>query len=300
MKQPDDITLGAGLIDHELRHELIAHKAARNLTNRDLSRAFGAGADGTRVSKYLNGRPDGDWETLQARARDFLQSEKKKAALAPTELRQTLVSKMCFGLFELTRKLSEFALVHGNAGVGKSCAVALYAQQFPNTLTITASEWCKHESAVVGAIVDAYGAKGWDRQTPRGKWLVDRMRGTGRLLIVDNAQRLTVVIVGNPDVLDKLKSSDQLFSRIQAAHPVGFTQVAEAEQFAAQLLKDLLPAGEGELTAEVTELLIGYGAARRVRMQLALTREFLSAGEYRDVRKAFAAARLKMVTKGGR
>lgn len=302
----------SGAVDQTIRRDLLEFKVQRKLTNKQLAKLLGQSSP-TIVSAYLNSNPRGNWLQLQAKAKDMLDAEQKRKTEGALPLRETPVSRQIFGVLELIRSTGDFGLAHGPAGAGKSCGTMLYAERYPNTTLTVVSEWKKDTSGLVTALMQVAG-QGWDQKTPRGIFLEERFKGSNRLIIVDNAQRMTasslawlfdfhdatgcpVCLVGNPSVLEKVRANDQFFSRIGICEEVKPRTIAESEEFAKVILEDLAPELISEIGAEAAARVHSVGHARALKKQVSLTKELLKtpqfAGKSSD---AFAAARRKLVT----
>ena len=304
-----------GVFDDDIRRELKGYKIDNKLTNAQIAKQLNVGP--TAVSAYLNKDLRGSWQLLQARAKDLIENAKKRAKETRLPLQDTPTTATFTGVVELIRKTNDFALVHGKAGVGKSCAIALYAQRYPTTVPIFAAVWKQDVSGVINALMEETGWNAWDAKTPRGIWLEQRYRNTNRLIIVDNAQRLTrqalawlfdfhdatgcpVVLVGNPEVLEKIRGNDQFFSRIGICEEIKLESVEAIEEFTKALLGKMAPELVPVIGSEASERLATDGHARSLVKQIKLTQELLATEQFKnDPRKAFAAAKQKLISGKG-
>lgn len=317
-------------VDDEVRLWLLEFKTKNQHTNKDLQRILGC-SNSTIVSKYLNcpaseGRvPDGDWLRLQGKARELMQAEGvRKAATAPRVasdssanqfLFSTPASQTIYTVLEIIRRTNDFSLVHGPAGAGKTCGAAMYVAENPRSVLVTAGERKKDGIAIARELM--HGVKR-EKSSSFAEAAEAAFKDSGRLIIVDNAQRLTrgalaylfdfhdatgcpVALIGNPEVLDKIRGSDQFFSRVGLMEEVTVGGTAEAEQIAGRLLSRIDASLPQTLRAEATQVLLGRGHIRTLEKQLNIMRVLMETpGFAGKPREAFAAAGRKLVKDEGR
>lgn len=149
----------------------------------------------------------------------------------------------------------------------------------------------------------------------RADWLVERLRGSNRLLVLDNAHRLTcgalqwlfdfydacevpdtgahiaVALVGNPEVLEKILANDQQFSRIGLMRPIKPVDMAT---LAKQMLHRLCPDHAAELQDLAAKVAGERGHLRALKKHLLLMPEFMAAAKG-EARRAFLMAHTQLV-----
>jgi DNA transposition AAA+ family ATPase len=291
----------------EIRARLADYKARRELSHSELAAELGYNV--TQVSKYLGAKPDWDVSRMESVIDDVLANESRREQVK-LETFETPISEAMGGVFERTRKTNDISLTFGPAGVGKSKGVELYAVNNPSCIVVTATMWKREPDDIEGAIFRSVSNRGWDGRTKRGDWAVQKLHRSNRLIIIDNAQRLKmatlawlfdfhdatgcpIALVGNPEVLEVIRTNDQLFSRI------GYQRVLKlkagvAATVARRQLKQHLPEAEGELASLAEMVGENQGHFRSVRKQLILAKAI------RDKKKvswsdAFKAAHTQLV-----
>jgi DNA transposition AAA+ family ATPase len=137
---------------------------------------------------------------------------------------------------QMAQAVGTMAVISGGAGTGKTTAVCQYRKTTANVWVVTA----RADTAAMGALLEAVcGALGISERIARRRAgaCIDRLRDTGGLLIIDEAQHLTtealellrgihdasavgMALVGNETVYSRLEGRGrtpefaQLFSRI--------------------------------------------------------------------------------------
>ena len=162
---------------------------------------------------------------------------KEKRRVAPEEpgFAETTVAKAVMEAISYCHLQGKVAVVYGDAGTGKTMAVREYLRGNSLAIGFTASPAYASITGINDLLVKHLGAK---ERVARKIYAeaVEKLRGSGRVLVVDEAQHLTVrtldylrcisdesgvglALVGNYEVYTKMKGSGeaafaQLFSRI--------------------------------------------------------------------------------------
>jgi len=288
-----------------LRVKLAAYRADHNMTNGEL--AVELGVSGTAVSKYLNGKPEGDVEKLEANIEDVLQAAARRLEAGEITLIETSVTRQVNAALETIRKTNDIGLIHGPAGAGKTCALDLYRLGRPLTIIITATRWSGTSTALERALFTAISTRAWTGNTPRMDFLIQRFKWSNRLLCIDNAQRLTIsglqwifdfhdetgipiALIGNPEVLNTISANDQQFSRIGLKVDV---RVKDVAGIASALCRKYLKAGSDEDISDLAEKIVGNrGHLRALKKHLLLMPEM---GGH-NARQAFKQAHTCLVS----
>lgn len=193
------------------------------------------GRSGGAVSSFLSGK----YKTPHAMIPDIksLIELNKKKNVSPTEpgYAETSVCRRIINSIAYAHVRGVVSVIYGDAGVGKTSAVKEYVRKERLALLITARLDCSSITGVNELIAKQMGIK--ERVSRKiTDEIINRMQGSGRVLIVDEAQHLTVkaldhlrclsdesgigiALVGNEKVFDKMrgdgsKELGQLYSRI--------------------------------------------------------------------------------------
>lgn len=280
------------------------------------------------VSKYLSGNLTGDLSRFELAIEDLLaQAPNREQQQQWTNLFLTSVSQIVEATFERIRKIDDVGLVCGPAGAGKTCACHLYKQGNPTCIFLTATRWKRDAHGMEHLLFEGVGKAGWDGHTPRMDHVTRKLRDSHRLVIIDNAHRLTtgaielvcdaqdeagfsVGLVGNESVLETIRRSDQLLSRIGMKRPVvvsapntkgkasrAGTATFSFQQSVKQMIKLHAPDanGQSEEVAALGEIVASkQGHLRALKKQLILAKEIKATGQlnYPD---AFRAAHSQLI-----
>jgi DNA transposition AAA+ family ATPase len=182
-------------------------------------------------------------DKIAGQVRNWLRARKVKAetqALAPAAPRfvQTPSAEAFQLVFQHAQHMPDFAVVVGAPGVGKSSAACAYTRSNPNVFKIVANPMLGTPRAVLEEFTRVIGTFQGGALHKVQRALIAKLRGTGALLMVDEAQHLSsvaldqvrsihdeaeigVVLLGNPAIYGRLEGggarrSDfaQLFSRV--------------------------------------------------------------------------------------
>lgn len=298
--------------NEELRDRLEAYRLEgreRPMTMSALGRELGVSS--TRVNKYLTRKPEGDVEELEARIADMLKGAKRRN-ITDVKPFPTNVTRILHATFELVRKTNDIGLISGPAGIGKTMSIRMYQQDNPTAIAVEIPRWNRSDAGLVSELFGAVETKSWNGQTPRSTYMAERLRGSNRLVLIDNAQRMTaaarewlfdfydhtgcpIALLGNPEVLQDIRRNDQQFSRIGIHQDVRL-DAKQMSDYAENLVRALVPNPEPGLIDLATAVAEERGHLRALKKQLLLMLDLAATSTYGgDQIKAFHAAHSKLV-----
>lgn len=273
-------------IDHKLAADIIQLRTEQDLTNKQLANTFGVST--TFISKYVNDKLDHDPKDFTARAGDIIKGIRARFEIAG-QLFETSVTRQMHGRINYIRETADIGLLYGPAGVGKTSGAQLYVERNPSTILVTLDARTRTDKQVESAVFNTIEHRDWKGNTSRTSYLTKRLAGSQRVVIFDNAQRpdgsgrewifdfhdatqCPIVMIGNPEVLDKIKGNDQHFSRIGICPPAFKLQPGEI----AAVSKKVAQQFSDEVTAEEVADLVSIiakndGHLRAVRKEIILT-----------------------------
>lgn len=296
-----------------LREEFISYKQEMGYTNKQLAAELGLRSD-TSVTKYLNGKPEGDVARLEGLIDDVMRSRMKRMT-ARESLSATNVTEEMESAFETIRKTNDLGLIEGPSGIGKSCGGALYVVKNPTCILIVASALQRKGPDLIGLVWDQVKPRNWSPwDGTRLSEIFKKLDGANRMIIVDDAHRLSrrglemifaihdrtgspVGLIGFDEHIQNMTKTDgQLYSRIGLKWEV---RLKDREELAEHLIKQFVPDSGDELKELSAQVIAEQGHARALRKQLLLAREIKDLSEHRrkpvDWRTAFVAAHSKLI-----
>jgi DNA transposition AAA+ family ATPase len=295
--------------DRALADELLDYRQAQGLTNSVLAQRFGESA--TFISKYLNDNLDRDPKDFAARARNVLGALRARLEDS-TNLFETSVTRNIAGRIEMARRTQDVLLIVGAAGEGKTCGARLFADNNPGTIYMELASHQRSDKRAAALLFDKLERRrDWKGNSSRAEFVYCQLRGSHRVIIVDEAHLMdatgrqfffnlnrdtgcAVVLIGNPEILDKIRRNDQHFSRVG----VKGEPVLSAKEIPGVSLKVAVQFSTAEFADEVADLVAFVatrpGRLRSVRKTVILAYELACKNGY-EPRKAFREAHRNLV-----
>ena len=260
-------------INQALQQKLAEFKAKSGMNQTQLAR--GIGTSPASISMYLNGTyadKGGNYETIEPKIEAFLEVQESKAQ------REELV--LGFVSTKTTRRISEVmrdaheagdtVVIYGQAGLGKTQAVKNYCEKNLAAILIEANPSftalvlmrklaAAAKVSTVGSLNDLFES------------VSDRLRDSGRLIVVDEAENLPLraleiirrlhddtgcglVLSGMPRLVANLRGKHgelvQLYSRVSVALNLGDSMPDEELE---QIARAAMPEADDETIAELVK-----------------------------------------------
>lgn len=269
------------------------------------------------VSQYLAEGGNcytGDITKLQSKINDLLTNEARRR-MSGVETTQCEAADEIRDALENIRKTNDVGAVVAVSGEGKTRGIEIYRKANPLAILFHVCSWARDLGSVEGALFEAVGRDGYDNRTKRAVFMVKKLRGTDRLIIVDDAHKLTrpalqwlfdfheqtgcpIAFVGTLALDDLLEDDAQRFSRVGLHSEIKPTN---SRKLIAHLVATLAPDANGEtqqLIALCEVVAAQHGHYRSVHKQLKLAAELKegSKGKLNWV-TAFRGAHLKLIRK---
>lgn len=177
-------------------------------------------------------------------------SEKKKITLTDPPFVETTVSKMVKNAIKYSHVRGKISVVYGDAGIGKTQAFRSYLRENGLAVGITIAPSYASITGVNELLAEQLGVRERYARKVYNE-IINRLSGSGRVIIIDEAQHLTVralnhircladeaeigvCLIGNEEVYSKMKGSGkadfaQLFSRIGMREPVSIHNIKKED-----------------------------------------------------------------------
>ncbi|MDI3480818.1 MAG: hypothetical protein PWQ97_473 [Tepidanaerobacteraceae bacterium] len=219
----------------QIAEALRAYLSATGKSQNEVSKAVGISA--AALSQFLSGSYLGDKMSLMQKISGFLDLENQRAdTIKVPEFVMTSNAKAVITAIEYAHIHNDIALVYGEAGVGKTMAIEYYIKNHTDVIYITANPTISTPKGIVEEILDTLGKHQYGTLRREMNFLVSILKGTGRLIIIDEAQHLNhralevlrsiydqtkigLVLCGNQEIHDRMYGRGevafaQFFSRI--------------------------------------------------------------------------------------
>lgn len=282
-------------IDEALLKALQSFQKEKGLSQNQLARRLGVSP--AYVSLAMKQKFPGDIPAFEARIESLLAGE---AANEREVVNVTLCSKgflvepMRQFLFSV-QHTRDIGVAWNGAGNGKTCAIAVYLQNNPLAVCVTALKSLSGWRSIRDALLAALPVKRRAKNETWNEFLRRTFRGSERLLIVDNAHLLTesarqwlaydwheqtgcgLALVGNEIIVNQWKANDQQLSRVGLA--MELKAASAPKDNAREILAQFMPeaADDAESLALAARLMKERGAGRAVRKHAALAHELYDA-----------------------
>ena len=229
----------------EIRDLLAAYQNDQGLTLKQLGAKVGKSE--SYVSRYLSGVEVGDVALFEQSVKDRLEVAKRKRTWEQVYF-DTEAVRTCHLVFDLIREASDIGLITGPAGIGKTTASDRYKDEHRTVISFSGEEGNGCAYGVMAGICRSLDMRKWNpREQRRSEFLREKLNGSERLILIDNAQRInmsglrwlfdfhdatgvSVALVGNPEVMNRLRGNDQMTSRIGFKQDIG-EMIAENDEW---------------------------------------------------------------------
>jgi hypothetical protein len=303
-------------VDQTLREQLRALRDLPNWSNNKLAKSLGCNS--AYIQQFIDDKFPGDIAAFERKLRDFFANEARRRA-SGVETTECQSTKQIHAAFEIIRKTNDFGTIVAVSGEGKTRGIESYVEANPTCILHRTTAWSNDKQSVEAALFENVGRAGYSGNTKRALFLVDKLRGSNRFIIVDDAHKLTrpalqwfydfhdatqipVCLTGMLELIAKLEDDTQRFSRtgyyeeIKSIDAKGNLIVDRA--LIRHLVKQLVPEANGEtdtlcdLSEQVAEK---NGHYRSVHKQLKLAVEIKSGASKLTWDQAFRAAHTRLI-----
>lgn len=227
-----------GVYNEGIHARFISWKDLKGHTLARIATMMGRSTAG--VSQYINQKYAGDLAEMEKDIANLLRREEElEFSVAPPSFVLTAASKLIWDVLEYCDRTQKMGVITLPSGTGKTETANEYKRRNRNTVLITLDITCRSPGNVIRRVADRTGGQG--RRYSISDLLesvIDRLKGSRRLLIVDEAHfmswealelmrkihdcaKVGIVYVGQERLYDQMRGNDgkaylfdQIYSRI--------------------------------------------------------------------------------------
>lgn len=224
---------------NKIRQQLAEHLANPGTEMEKVSMnaaARGVDVSVTAISQFLGDKYPGDNKKVAEKIEGWLKRQAERKLHEPI-LTETIPTEAVSKIMKVARIChieGEMGVATGDAGVGKTRGVELYESQNPDVIVVKVIPGYSSKT-MMRKLHKAAGYNGQGTIIDMFEDVVERLRNTGRLIIIDEAENLPykahellrriydiagigILLVGMPELISRLRGSKgeykQLYSRI--------------------------------------------------------------------------------------
>lgn len=302
-----------------LRERLLELRKLPQFSNNSIAKSLGVSS--SIVSQYLNEEGciyPGDIASLERKITDFLENNARRRASGVDTIASGNTDQMRQAL-EFIRKTNDCGIILDESGNGKSRAAELYAKNNPTAIYFRTFTWNRAARDAESFMFDVAGKNGYDNRTKRAIHAVNKLQGSDRLVIVDDAHflhhtallwwvhfheatQMPIVFSGTFKLLDSIESDPQIFSRVGLRYEITTKdktgKLILDDALIKHLINEFIPDANGSLSELVSlcEQVAGqHGHYRSVHKQLKVAVEIKAGKKSITWPQAFRAAHTMLV-----
>lgn len=186
--------------------EELIKKVREYMTEKGISQNKMATAVGTSsavLSQWLNSKYEGDLEEINAKISEFLEKEENRGNLTGAGINdfvETRISTTIWGLLDYIRKRRTVSMIYGDSGVGKTKAIVEWSKNKTDVILITARPTLSTPKEIMKSLAEELKTKTTGTQGDIARGVIKKLKGTDKMIIIDEAQQLTI------KAIDELRS----------------------------------------------------------------------------------------------
>jgi len=221
------------------------------------------GYSSSALSQYLNGSYKGDVRKIEERLESFIKrfKEKKNVKIKKAGYIDTKVSRQVFEVCRFCQIYGEIGVVYGEAGIGKTEALREYVRRNPDTIFVEA-DLGYTTKVLIREIHKATGGDGYGGIHEMFVDIVHRLKNSGRLIIVDEAEHLPrraldllrriydkaevgIVLVGLPVLIENIRGRKRDFAQLYSRVGIACRLEGNSADDTRKLVESYIPNGNG-------------------------------------------------------
>lgn len=257
--------------DSSIRNDLIALRDANpEMTHSAIAAEVGYSA--AVLSQYLNaaGNLYAEPRHFEAAVKEFLRDHRLKLD-SGVETIPCDISRQIESAIEEIRTSKKRGVIIGTPGLGKTRGVSLYCKTHQRAIAMLANAWCYDKWAAARILLKAADVTQAQSGLSAVQVLADKMRGSSRPIIVDDAHKLTrdalqlfydftehtgmpLILTGTPELEPKLKDDGQRLRRTGAVYRLKVKEEDDFKNLIRHHIKEIVPDGGGDESRELFAL----------------------------------------------
>lgn len=160
---------------------------------------------------------------------DKLQAQ--MAAPEPPPYAETQAAREVLAVCQYAHENRTIGIIHGDAGLGKTMSIRKYQSEHPDTVIVTADPTLTSMKAILEELAAACGVKLMGSARRLRKAISAALRGTGKLIVIDEAQHLSAKAIDTLRAIHDdsavgmvFAGSDDFFAQLRGRSQSDFAQ----------------------------------------------------------------------------
>jgi len=170
-----------------LQIKLISHIESANTTQSAVAKSIGRSASA--LNYWLKGKYEGDVAEIDKLVADYLANAREQQDTGDRDAIETSTYKAIHAYCTLVLQKRSMGMLTGDSGVGKTTALQAYAKRHPAVILIEADPGYTARALFID-ICDAVNLDTRGSLHDLFNRVVNKLRGSGRLVIIDEAEQL--------------------------------------------------------------------------------------------------------------
>lgn len=174
-----------------MRGKLLAYIQQEKKSQAQVSKELGISKSA--LSMFLNSSYSGDNDEIASRVEQYLDMGTARQALArePDICLTMGNTKKILEMVHITHVARDILLLYGPAGCGKTTALKHYSENTNGAIYVEADVTTNSPRSILSLLMEAMGDTSTAATAAMMRQLVAKLKDTGRLIIIDEAQHLT-------------------------------------------------------------------------------------------------------------
>ncbi|MFM9959220.1 MAG: AAA family ATPase [Phycisphaerales bacterium] len=218
----------------QVRADFIEFTREQKISNSRVSKALGKGFSQATLSKYVNGKDSGDAEGITRALNQWMEDEAyARQVRGPDGFVETDVAVRMLATIRTAKIQQVMGLIYGPAGVGKTMTAQAARALFPGSIYLRINQSNRRGPGFVKSLSLTIGISARNALDSNMRALIDALRDSGRLLLVDEAHQahetgleamrdihdeagIPIVLVGTSRAKERVTDTSQYFGQFSS------------------------------------------------------------------------------------